>query len=121
MNAFQLFDAYSLRARLFPALMASASLIAALGLLVPWHRLSIFHGIASLAVPVILFAMADIARRIGKKREPELYRSWGGMPTTRMMRHVDDALDADTKAAYLGFVAGKLNATIRSRGGGRSS
>jgi hypothetical protein len=111
MGAFKLFDAYSLRARLFPALLASASLLVAIGVLVPWHRLSIVHAVGTVAVPVILFAMADIARRIGKRREPQLYKKWGGTPTTAMMRHADTTLDATTKAAYVGFVAGKLNAT----------
>jgi len=111
MNAFKLFDAYSLRARLFPALWASASVIAAIALIVPWHRFSIFHAIGSVAVPVVLFAMADLARRIGKIKEPKLYERWGGMPTTNMMRHADSTLDAATKAAYVGFVAGKLNSS----------
>jgi hypothetical protein len=111
MSAFNIFDAYSLRARLFPALLASASVLVAIGVLVPWHRLSIAHAVGAIAVPVILFAMADIARRIGKRREPHLYKKWGGMPTTVLMRHADTALDADIKAGYLGFVAGKLNAT----------
>jgi hypothetical protein len=111
MSAFNIFDAYSLRTRVFPALLASASVLVAIGVLVPWHRLSIAHAVAGIAVPVILYAMADIARRIGKKREPHLYSKWGGMPTTVMLRHADTTLDADTKADYLGFMAGKLNAT----------
>lgn len=110
MTAFKLLDAYSLRARLFPAPLASASLIAALAILVPWHRLSLLHALASAAVPILLFAMADIARRIGKAREPKLYEKWGGVPTTRMMRHADTTLDAATKAAYITFVGGKINA-----------
>jgi hypothetical protein len=114
MGAFRLFDAYSLRARLFPALLASAVALVAIGVLVPWHRLSIAHAVGTVAVPIILFAMADIARRIGKRREPHLYKKWGGTPTTVMMRHADTTLDAATKAAYVGFVAGKLNATAPS-------
>lgn len=108
MNAFKIFDAYSLRARLFPALFASASLIAALATLVPWDRLSWMHAIAGSAVPVILFIAADIARRAGKSTENGYYKKWGGVPTTRMLRHRDDTLDADTKKAYLAFVAGKI-------------
>ena len=111
MNAFKIFDAYSLRARLFPALFASAPLIIALAILVPWDRLSWTHAIAGIAVPVILFVAADIARRAGKSKEHGYYKKWGGVPTTRMLRHRDDTLDADTKKAYLTFVAGKIAMT----------
>lgn len=115
MNAFKLFDPYSLRARLFPALLATASLLIAIIVIVPWHRLSIAHAAASIAVPVVLFAMADVARRSGKKREAKLYEKWGGMPTTRMMRHTDNTFDPDTKDAYIRFVAEKLQMAIPTR------
>jgi hypothetical protein len=111
MDAFKIFDAYSLRARLFPALLASAPLLVSLGVIVPWHRLSIAHVAGAVAVPVILFAMADIARRVGKAREPHLYRKWGSMPTTVMMRHADSVLDVNVKTAYLRFLAMKLKTT----------
>jgi hypothetical protein len=108
MSAFKILDAYSLRARLFPALFASAPLLVAIVVLVPWDRLSWMHAIAGIAVPVILFIAADIARRAGKRKEPDFYKKWDGMPTTRMLRHRDGTLDASTKAAYLAFLAGKV-------------
>jgi len=110
MEAFKLFDPYSLRARLFPALWASASLVVALGVLVP-RQLSGFQGLAAVAVPVLFFVMAEIARHIGKKREPQLYEAWGGMPTVRLMRHADQTVDPKAKAAHLAFIASKLNET----------
>jgi hypothetical protein len=103
-------DAYALRARLFPALLASASLLVVVGVIVPWQRLSIVHAAAALAVPVLLFGAADLARRAGKNLEPELYKAWGGMPSTRMLRHADTFLDGDSKAGYLSFLSGKLKA-----------
>jgi hypothetical protein len=110
MSALKIFDAYSLRARLFPILFASASLLVALAVLIPWHRLSWTHAVAGIAVPVILFVAADIARRVGKAREPDLYKKWGGIPTTRMLRRRDGTIDTPTKAAYLTFLASKIGA-----------
>src|SRR5262249_32131675 len=104
------FDAYSLRARLFPALFASASPLVALAVLMPWHRLSWTHAVAGIAVPVILFVAADLARRVGKARESDLYKKWDGIPTTRMLRHRDVTVDATAKAAYLTFLVGKIGA-----------
>jgi hypothetical protein len=105
-----LFDGSSLRARLFPAIFASAPLLVLIALVMPWRHLSWVHAVASIAIPVILFVAADIARRAGKKMEPVMYRRWGGKPTTRMLRHRDPTLDANTKAAYLAFLADKIGA-----------
>jgi len=33
--------------------------------------------------------MAQVARDRGKKKEPALFQSWGGKPTTRLLRHRD--------------------------------
>ena len=52
---------YSLRPRLFPALIASAAAIVLLAALVPWDRPSWAHALASVGVIVILYAMADFA------------------------------------------------------------
>lgn len=41
--------------------------------------------------------MAQVARDLGEKKELALFRSWGGKPTTRFLRH----RDAPNKAVLL--------------------
>src|SRR5712692_8676930 len=110
MDAFKFFDAYTLRARIFPALIATASVIILLGAVIPWQRLSWMHLFASAAALIILYAMADLARRRGRALEPELIRQMGGLPSTTMMRHSDDTFDGATKARMHQILACKVGA-----------
>ena len=61
MDFFKIFDAYSLRARLFPAIIAAAPALAALALLISWKSFELSNAIATLALIVLLFAIADFA------------------------------------------------------------
>jgi hypothetical protein len=82
-----LFDHYSFRARLQPALLAL--LPAAIGVFawtgpgVKWQSaLWTLFGTAGGT-----YFLAILARNIGKRIEPGLWRSWGGAPTTQLLRH----------------------------------
>lgn len=80
-------DAYSIRARLWPALLTALPLglltyavlpgdlfdEAALGGLFAWCGGA--------------YLLAQIARDAGKRKEEALFKSWGGAPTTRHLRH----------------------------------
>jgi len=107
-------DEYTRRARLFPAVIAGASAICAFFVLAPWGKVGLPQLVATVASGVLLFALADIARRQGRRLEPRLYQQWGGKPTTVMLRHSDSALDGATKAQYHKFLAGKVNAVSPS-------
>ena len=64
---------------------------------------------ATLFSGVLVYMLADIARRRGRHLEEHYcYRGWGGKPTTTMLRQRDGRLDAGTKAQYIGFVSGKI-------------
>ena len=82
-------DAYTTRARLWPALLVALPLgLTTLALLpgdfrgwdVLWS-LIVFSGGTAL--------LAEIGRDFGKKKEPRLFHLWGGKPTTQMLRHRD--------------------------------
>ena len=80
-------DTYDLRVRLSPALLVA--LPPALSLVPVLDGLSLlWAGVA----PVLVtcggtYLLAQLARDAGKRIEPELYRSWGGTPTTQLLRH----------------------------------
>jgi hypothetical protein len=108
MGPLKFFDAYSIRARLFPAIIAAAPALAALTLLISWESFALSNVIATLGILVLLFAIADFSRARGKAIEGTLYAERGGMPSVTMFRRNDGTIDAGSKDRYRAFLAGKL-------------
>jgi len=87
MTNLNIFDLYSLRARLQPALLtllpAAIGVFAWTGPGVKWQSaLWTLFGTAGGT-----YFLAILARNFGKQIEPGLWLSWGGAPTTQMLRH----------------------------------
>ncbi len=80
-------DAYTRRARIAPVVLAAAPLlplaITALVQLSAWQKL---WAAAWLAVPALV---EELGRDQGRRLQPDLWRSWGGAPTTAMLRRRD--------------------------------
>ena len=72
MEPTKFFDAYSIRARLFPAVIAAAPALAAIALLVSWSTLGLSNAIASIGMLALMFAIADLSRARGRKLECRL-------------------------------------------------
>jgi hypothetical protein len=100
---FKFIDAYTLRARLAPAIIAAAPAIAFVALLISWSRISVSNTITTLGLAVLLYALADFARGRGKRIEPAIYQALGGKPSITMMRFSDST-----------FLAGKIDETAPS-------
>jgi hypothetical protein len=111
---FKVLDAYSLKARLFPALLAVIPALAALAILISWNRFNLTSGIATTAIPLLVFAAADIARRLGKRLEEQIYHESGGKPSVAMLRYSDQTFDAATKAQYRAFLSSKIGQPVPS-------
>ncbi|WP_346295752.1 hypothetical protein LRC39_22945 [Rhodopseudomonas sp. P1] len=105
-------DSYALKARYYPALLATIPALVALAIVISRAKFSLTTGIASLAIPVLVFAAADIARRVGKRLEEKIYAESGGKPSVTMMRYSDGTLDAASKEGYRAFYASKINQPI---------
>jgi hypothetical protein len=101
-------DAYTMKARLVPAIIAGAPAFAFAAIFVSWGRLGLTHVIAGTGLTVLFVAFADVARRRGKAIEPRLIERMGGLPTTTTLRHRDLTYDAETKAGFHAFIATKL-------------
>lgn len=87
MTDWKLFDYYSFRARLQPALVtllpAAVGIFAWTGPGVKWQSaLWTLFGTAGGT-----YFLAVLARNYGKGIEPRLWQSWGGAPTTQLLRH----------------------------------
>lgn len=114
MEVFKFFDAYSIRARLFPAIIAAAPALAAQALLISWKSFGLSNLIASIGVLVLLWAIADFSRARGRAIEGKLYAEHGGMPSITMFRRSDPTIDAGSKDRYRAFLADKIGAAAPS-------
>ena len=101
---FKYFDAYTLKARVFPALVAGLPTLALLAVVVPWDHLGLPHATAAAAALVLLFAFADVARRTGKRVQAKL----GTGATPEQWRRDNPDLGEAAKERYRAFIGKKL-------------
>lgn len=114
MELFKFFDAYSVRARLFPAIIAAAPALTAFALLISWKSFGLSNLVATLGMLVLLFAIADFSRARGRAIEGKLYTEHGGMPSISMFRRNDETIDGGSKERYRNFLASELALTAPS-------
>ena len=99
-----MFDRYSFKARLWPALLAGmpAALALATLLNLEWWKESLVAGAGSIG---FMFLLAQVARSLGKQCERRMFQLWGGKPSVVFLRHNDSHFDRHTKARYHANVA----------------
>ncbi len=109
-NPWPLFDAYSLQARLYPALITAFPGLLVLVACFPTLLSNTGSAFVSvLAACGIFYLLAHIARSKGKQIEGMLLKEWGGWPTTAWLRHSNNKLPSQTKARYHRFLRQKLD------------
>lgn len=104
MSILKYFDPYSLKARVFPALIAGLPTLALLFVLVPWDHIGLSQVTAATVGVVLLFAFADLARSTGKKIQAKLGT---GETPEQWYRGDPDVADA-AKDRYRTFIARQL-------------
>lgn len=103
-SVFKFFDAYTIRARIFPALIAGLPTLAFPFVVVPWDHIGLSNVIVSVMSFVLLFAGADLARRRGRQVEKKL----GTRSTLYLWHRANSVLSNSTKDPYRTFIAGKI-------------
>ena len=84
-EAFNLFDAYSRRARVVPGFIAAAPVVVIALFFLPGRS---FASLGPIAVGMgFLFLLANMVRHAGRNVERRLVSAWDGLPTTRMLRY----------------------------------
>lgn len=102
-------DPYERPARLYPALLAILPLLVLIMLLYG-PKATALTGAVTVAVSCGgLYLTTNLCRELGKRLEKQLYRSWGGKPSTQLLRHRDRTIEGVTKRRYHAFLAGKIN------------
>lgn len=99
---------YWIRARLYPAILATAPVIALVLTLVPWSNLHPTQLVGSIGVGVMIYALSIYSRRAGKTLERNLKNEIGPTHTSSMLWHSNDHLHADRKDPIVSFVASKI-------------
>ncbi len=95
-------DTYTRSARLMPALLVFLPIgLAAGAWTTKFADSKTAGGLVTLATSFGLASLlAQVGRDAGKKRQDQLYTSWGGKPTTVMLRHRTGAFNRHTLARY---------------------
>lgn len=102
-------DPYERKARLYPALLASAPLFVMVALLYGANASALKSAFTIAISCGGLYLVTNVCRECGKRLEERLYRDWGGKPSTQLLRHRDSTIEAPTKKRYHTFLAGKIN------------
>lgn len=81
------FDTYSFRARVLPVYLTLAPVVLLLAALVPDGLKLPLGGAAAVVFVPISYFLSQVGADFGKRLEKDLWRKWGGPPTTRFLRH----------------------------------
>jgi len=107
-----LFDEYSLNARVRPALLAILSPTVFVYLLFPQLYNLLAGAISIFIVFGMVTALGHFSRSFGKTAEGRLFSSWGGKPTTSLLRHSDNHIDSITKRRYHKFLTERIDGWV---------
>lgn len=91
MSSLALFDHYSFRARLQPALVTLLPLALGVFAWIGTGQKWASAGWTLFGTAGGTYLLAMLARNQGKQLEPGLWQSWGGAPTTQCLRHAGTA------------------------------
>lgn len=108
-------DTYSIKARLQPEFLVLLPVVLAITARLP-SQLTLWKSISSFAVYCGLWVLlAEMGRDLGRNKQAALWQSWGGPPSSRMLRHRDTTLDAITLARYHAFLGKALDHRFPSK------
>ena len=108
------FDAYDMKARLFPGLLVLLPAIVYLGLTYGAKHPALAALGSIIGVCGGPYALAAFVRTWGQRAQTNLYMRWGGQPSTILLRHSDARIATQTKQAYHAQIALKLGLKMPS-------
>lgn len=110
----KLLDPYDIKARLFPGLLVILPAIAFLALLYGPKNPILVILVSVLSTCGGPYFLASFIRTWGQRAQENLYRKWGGQPSTILLRHRDKRLANQTKLRYQQLATSKLGVTMPS-------
>jgi hypothetical protein len=101
-------DPYERQARLYPSLLALSPIIVLVTSIYGPKVSILSNAFAFIGTCGGLVLLANISRELGKRLEAELFDNWGGKPSTQLLRHRDNGIEAVTKSRYHDFLSAKI-------------
>lgn len=109
------FSPYVRGARLYPALLTllpiAVTFLALLG-----NRISLLISVFTfVSFFGITYLLTILTRSLGKARESDLFQTWGGRPTTIILRHTDSTIDSISKKRYHKFLSKAIGISMPTK------
>jgi len=93
-------DKYSLNARIYPMAIFLFPIIV-IGVSYSIQFDSSLQALSSLGVSTaLIYLLSNLGRDKGKLKEPQLWRDWGGAPTSQMLSLLNNYINPNTKSRY---------------------
>lgn len=102
------FDRYTWHARVLPVYLTATPAVLAIAATLPEGLNLPLAGTSAMVFVPLSYFFSQITSDFGKRLEPELWRSWGGPPTTRFLRHDNNEFNPATR--------GRLHTHLRALG-----
>ncbi len=96
----QYFDHYVISARIKPSFFVVLPLALTVVAWWPWAQELGGATLAFLIAFGVIGFLSNLISNQGNRTQRRLFSSWGGAPTTQLLRHVDSTLDGYTKERY---------------------
>lgn len=109
-----IFDSYDLKARIAPAFLVSLPLFTSLTTCFDWPGPVLGKILGGSIWLIVFYAISIPIRNNGNSIEPELWESWGGPPSTIILRWSDHRISKELKQQYHSAVKDYLNLPMLS-------
>lgn len=111
----KLTDPYQRKARLYPAILTALPILISTYLIWGDRLNPIFSFIPLILSGGGIFFLSLISRIMGKRLEKSLYKSWGGKPSTQLLRYSNSEIDRVTKERYHSILSKGIGRKFPSR------
>lgn len=91
------FDSYTWRARVLPVYLTIAPVVLVIAATLPEGLKLLLAGASAVVFVPLSYFLSQVGSDFGKQLEPALWKSWGGPPTTRFLRHDNDEFNPATR------------------------
>ncbi len=97
-------DSYQLKAGLTPAVVSMLPLFPILFYCVPDINIITDFAFSIIIISALLYILASVCRTLGRDKEKKMFKSWGGKPTSVLLRQTNSIIDGHTKARYYSMI-----------------